>query len=569
MPITINGLTGISGADGSAATPFITGSDTDTGLYFPSAGNAAISINGTRALLVDNSNNVTMTGNVTATEFRFANGTSVLSAAAGNPTGTVLNYASMTAPTGYLACDGSIYSRSSYGALANVIGAPPMLTNFTAEFANTSWGSQYMLAANGVMFTSAIHTSAYGTNSFAGGLYTSTDGVTWTPRTARPILSTGFPNLAVNSAGIANVSGGYWVIANTGTGATGAPPTFGPITDAGTGTFFQSSTDLITWTNKSITFAATQTGVGNAPAPGGLYTNINGIAGGGTSNRLVALFTRHSLDSGYLLYNGYVANTATSDDGGSTWSFTNNIPVSNTSCSTSTIASSNGGFLVVRSNTAYWSYSGQTWQDITANLTTALGLTSTTVSPSSTRIFYAGYQANNQFIIPAINNKFLVSTPSGNGANGNWSVVGPVEGIPQLYFYASGTATPQSPAQDQLSGHGTFAASGGTNRIVHNGQCFVMGISGQIVFSQDLKYWFRKSDSNYALYGQAGGTNLVSLGNKFFLNMGPQNYTIVSFTANGSYTAATQFPAPKYSSIGSIGHSLDAPAVPLVPYIKT
>jgi hypothetical protein len=82
MPITINGLTGISGADGSAATPFIRGSDADTGLYFPSAGNAAISINGSQALLVDNSNNVTMTGNLTIA--------GTMTAANSNVTGTVV-----------------------------------------------------------------------------------------------------------------------------------------------------------------------------------------------------------------------------------------------------------------------------------------------------------------------------------------------------------------------------------------------------------------------------------------------------------------------------------------------
>lgn len=35
MPITINGSTGISGTDGSASTPVIQGTDTNTGIYFP------------------------------------------------------------------------------------------------------------------------------------------------------------------------------------------------------------------------------------------------------------------------------------------------------------------------------------------------------------------------------------------------------------------------------------------------------------------------------------------------------------------------------------------------------
>lgn len=35
MPVIINGSTGISGTDGSAGTPAIQGTDTNTGIYFP------------------------------------------------------------------------------------------------------------------------------------------------------------------------------------------------------------------------------------------------------------------------------------------------------------------------------------------------------------------------------------------------------------------------------------------------------------------------------------------------------------------------------------------------------
>ena len=35
MPVIINGSTGISGTDGSAATPAVQGTDTNTGMYFP------------------------------------------------------------------------------------------------------------------------------------------------------------------------------------------------------------------------------------------------------------------------------------------------------------------------------------------------------------------------------------------------------------------------------------------------------------------------------------------------------------------------------------------------------
>lgn len=48
MPITINGTTGISGVDGSAAAPAVIGSDADTGLVF-AAGQITASLNGSGA----------------------------------------------------------------------------------------------------------------------------------------------------------------------------------------------------------------------------------------------------------------------------------------------------------------------------------------------------------------------------------------------------------------------------------------------------------------------------------------------------------------------------------------
>lgn len=56
MPVTINGTTGISGVDGSAANPAYQGTDTNTGIHFPAADTVAIDTNGTEALRVDSSN---------------------------------------------------------------------------------------------------------------------------------------------------------------------------------------------------------------------------------------------------------------------------------------------------------------------------------------------------------------------------------------------------------------------------------------------------------------------------------------------------------------------------------
>ena len=58
MPVVINGSNGISGADGSASTPAIQGSDNNTGVFFPAADTAAIATNGTERMRIDASGNV-------------------------------------------------------------------------------------------------------------------------------------------------------------------------------------------------------------------------------------------------------------------------------------------------------------------------------------------------------------------------------------------------------------------------------------------------------------------------------------------------------------------------------
>ncbi len=58
MPVIINGSTGISGADGSAATPAVQGTDTNTGMFFPAADTIAFGTNGTEDMRIDASGNV-------------------------------------------------------------------------------------------------------------------------------------------------------------------------------------------------------------------------------------------------------------------------------------------------------------------------------------------------------------------------------------------------------------------------------------------------------------------------------------------------------------------------------
>ena len=58
MTLVLNGTTGISAVDGSAATPAIQGGDTNTGVFFPAADTVAIATGGTERLRADSSGNV-------------------------------------------------------------------------------------------------------------------------------------------------------------------------------------------------------------------------------------------------------------------------------------------------------------------------------------------------------------------------------------------------------------------------------------------------------------------------------------------------------------------------------
>lgn len=58
MPVIINGSTGISGTDGSAGTPAVQGTDTNTGMFFPAADTIAFAEGGVEVMRIDSAGNV-------------------------------------------------------------------------------------------------------------------------------------------------------------------------------------------------------------------------------------------------------------------------------------------------------------------------------------------------------------------------------------------------------------------------------------------------------------------------------------------------------------------------------
>ena len=58
MPLTLSGSTGIAGVDGSASTPAVQGTDTNTGMFFPAADTIAFVEGGTEVMRIDSNGNV-------------------------------------------------------------------------------------------------------------------------------------------------------------------------------------------------------------------------------------------------------------------------------------------------------------------------------------------------------------------------------------------------------------------------------------------------------------------------------------------------------------------------------
>ena len=79
MAITINGTTGLSGVDGSAGTPALQGSDTNTGIYSPGANQVAVATNGAQRITVDASGRLLVgasSGDGSANKFQVKGNTS-------------------------------------------------------------------------------------------------------------------------------------------------------------------------------------------------------------------------------------------------------------------------------------------------------------------------------------------------------------------------------------------------------------------------------------------------------------------------------------------------------------
>jgi len=117
--VAADGQTSMTGplkaSSGTAAAPSLTfGSDPDSGIYRAGSNNIGVSVNGAKVLDVATTG-LTVTGTVEGTAVK-QSGFALL------PVGVIFPYGASSPPAGYLNCDGSPVSRTTYAALFAVIG---------------------------------------------------------------------------------------------------------------------------------------------------------------------------------------------------------------------------------------------------------------------------------------------------------------------------------------------------------------------------------------------------------------------------------------------------------------
>jgi hypothetical protein len=129
----------IRGTDNSASTPAVTGTDGDTGLYFPATNQLALATNGTQAVIVDSSQNVNLGASST-----------VFNAKLGVTSSSAFPIAAITSTVG-----GSIFSKTTTGAANQILFVSSDSYNYGVVGVSSATGT-----ATGDVFTLGYTPSA-------------------------------------------------------------------------------------------------------------------------------------------------------------------------------------------------------------------------------------------------------------------------------------------------------------------------------------------------------------------------------------------------------------------------
>lgn len=231
MTVTINGTTGVSGVDGSAGTPAVQGTDTNTGIVFPAADTVAIATGGTEQVRVNSSGYVGIgTSTINARLQVYATGAST---------------ASITTVSDFGAANVTSVGRVANNSAGVYLGQGDALTGTSGGIAS---GLGFLREATN--WNSAI---AFYTNN-------TTDGVTTNRITERArIDSSGNLLVGATSAGLTNTNsvtlqtngpGGVLVANHSGT-ASGSAYAFFAYNGGSIGGITQNGTTAVAYNTSS------------------------------------------------------------------------------------------------------------------------------------------------------------------------------------------------------------------------------------------------------------------------------------------------------------------------------
>lgn len=160
MPVVINGSTGISGVDGSAGTPAVQGSDTNTGVFFPAADTIAFSEGGTEAMRINSDSQIVhVAGTASLPSVTF---TGDLNTGIYSPGADRIGFAEGGVQVGEFDASSNFLFNSGYGSVAIAYGCRAWVNfNGTGTVAIRASGNVTSITDNGtgdytVNFTNAM-----------------------------------------------------------------------------------------------------------------------------------------------------------------------------------------------------------------------------------------------------------------------------------------------------------------------------------------------------------------------------------------------------------------------------
>jgi len=165
MPVVINGSTGISGVDGSAGTPAVQGSDTNTGVFFPAADTIAFSEGGTEAMRINSDAQIVhVAGTASLPSVTF---TGDLNTGIYSPGADRIGFAEGGVQVGEFDASSNFLFNSGYGSVAIAYGCRAWVNfNGTGTVAIRASGNVTAITDNGtgdytVNFTNALVDANY------------------------------------------------------------------------------------------------------------------------------------------------------------------------------------------------------------------------------------------------------------------------------------------------------------------------------------------------------------------------------------------------------------------------